>query len=103
MKYRRTKPQRAWAGIRRESLINHITLALLVILLTSVLSYVLTYCFLREDKQEQLLKQATNIAEAAFLNGETMFDGENAALFAELADAHLFVADMQGDVLRLRR
>ena len=50
-------------GIGAKTLLSHIALALFAVVLTSVLSYVLTYHYVRDDLINNLADKAERIAE----------------------------------------
>ena len=54
---------RSSMGIGAKTLISHISLALFAVVLTSVLSYVLTYHYVRDDLIDDLARKAARIAE----------------------------------------
>ena len=57
------KKFRSSIGIGAKTLISHIVLALFAVVLTSVLSYVLTYRYVRNDLINDLATKAVRIAD----------------------------------------
>lgn len=92
-------------SIGTKTLISHITLALVVILLASVLSYTLTFQYVRESMIEDLVDKAHHVAESS----RTLSDGSiipgwrTVEIYRNLTDSEVFYLDMDSEEIRMRR
>ena len=90
-------------SIGAKTLISHITLALVVVVLASVLSYVLTVQYVRDTRLDNLVQKAGRIAESMY----TMSDGELrpsrqvVRIYQDLTDARVFFLDTSTESMRV--
>lgn len=92
-------------SIGAKTLISHISLSMFVILLASLLSYMLTFQYVRDTMIEDLLNKAEHIADST----HTMSDGglvpssRTVSIYQNLTDSQVFFLDMDANAIRLRR
>lgn len=92
-------------SIGTKTLISHISLSMFVILLASLLSYMLTFQYVRDTMIEDLLNKAEHIADST----HTMSDGglvpssRTVSIYQNLTDSQVFFLDMDANTIRLRR
>ena len=90
-------------GIGAKTLFSHISLALFVVLLASVLSYVLTFRYVRQSHISDLLRKAQRISESV----HTVSDGglrpapRVVRIYQDLTDARVFFLEPGNDKMRL--
>ncbi len=92
-------------SISAKTLISHITLALFVILLASMLSYMLTFQYVRDTMIDDLVTKATHIAEntRTLPDGALVPDGRTVDIYQDLTDSVVFFLDLDSESIRMRR
>ena len=91
-------------SIGTKTLISHIALALAVVLLASMLSYMLTYQYIREARIRELTQNAERIAQSARNFGaDATPDRRMVQLFEDLTDARVFFLDADTEIIRMSR
>ena len=94
-------------GIGGKTLISHISLALFAVLLTSVLSYVLTYHYVRDDLIEELADKAEIIAEGVRKHstedgGEELRPGKRVVeIYQNMTGARVFFLQSEEGAIRM--
>lgn len=90
-------------GIGAKTLISHITLALFVALLTSVLSYVLTYQYVRDTRIDDLASKAGLIADSihAVSDGELRPSRRVVRIYQDLTSSRVFFLEPGAEKMRL--
>ena len=91
-------------SIGAKTLISHITLALVIILLASVLAYTFTYRYVRESHVQNLMQNARHIAvhTGSFSNDELSLPKKHiVSIFQELSDALIFFLDEESEIVRM--
>ena len=90
-------------SIGSKTLISHVTLALVVMLMASALSYVLTLQYVRESRMEDLTRKARRIAESvhALDSGDFQPNPRLVSMYQELSDARVFFLDATQGNMRL--
>ena len=90
-------------GIGGKTLMSHITLALFAVVLTSVLSYVLTYHYVRDDLIDDLARKATRIAESvqSVSNEDTKPTRDVVEIYQALTDARVFFLESGEGTIRM--
>ena len=90
-------------SIGAKTLISHITLALVAVLMSSILSYILTYQFARDTRIEDLARKAARIADSVHANteGELRPSRRLVQIFQDLTYARVFFLDAGTDPLRV--
>lgn len=92
-------------SIGAKTLISHITLALFVILLASILSYTLTFRYVRENMINDLVDKARHVSESS----RTLSDGSlipgwrMVEIYRNLTNSEVFYLDMESENIRMRR
>lgn len=92
-------------SIGTKTLISHITLALLVILLASVLSYWLTFQYVRENMISDLTHKAVHVAESSRrLSDDSIIPARRTVdVYRSLTNSEVFYLDADSEQIRLRR
>ncbi|MBR6766393.1 MAG: HAMP domain-containing protein [Clostridia bacterium] len=92
-------------SIGTKTLISHITITLFVILLASVLSYMLTFRYVRGSMIDDLVTKARHVAESSrTLSDGSMIPGRHTVeMYRKLTNSEVFYLDMDADNIRLRR
>lgn len=89
-------------GIGAKTLLSHITLALCVVVLSSVLTYVLTYRYVRDTHISDLLHKAERIAESMHSSeGGFKPSVRLVRIYQDLTDARVFFLEQGEEKLRL--
>ena len=97
------KKTRLNLSIGAKTLISHISLALVVVVLSSVLTYVLTYQFVRDTRIDDLARKASRIAVSVHADseGELRPSRGLVRVYQDLTDARVFFLDAVADPLRV--
>ncbi|MBE5774263.1 MAG: HAMP domain-containing protein [Clostridiales bacterium] len=92
-------------SIGTKTLISHITLALFVILLASVLSYMLTFHYVRDNMIDDLVSKARHVATSSRVNAEGSFipGWRTVEIYRNLTNSEVFYLDMDSQNIRMRR
>ena len=92
-------------SIGTKTLISHITLALFVILLASVLSYMLTFHYVRDNMIDDLVSKALHVATSSRVNAEGSFipGWRTVEIYRNLTNSEVFYLDMDSQNIRMRR
>ena len=90
-------------GIGAKTLLSHIALALCVVVLSSVLTYVLTYRYVRDTHIDDLLHKAERIAESmhSVSDGEFKPSVRLVRIYQDLTEARVFFLEQGTEKLRL--
>lgn len=90
-------------GIGAKTLLSHIALALCVVVLSSVLTYVLTYRYVRDTHISDLLHKAERIAESmhSASDGEFKPSVRLVRIYQDLTEARVFFLEQTDEKLRL--
>ena len=90
-------------GIGAKTLLSHIALALCVVVLSSVLSYVLTYRYVRDTHISDLLHKAERIAESMHSVSDGAFkpSARLVRIYQDLTEARVFFLEQGNEKLRL--
>lgn len=91
-------------SIGAKTLISHITLSLFVILLASLLSYMLTFQYVRDTMIDDLLNKAEHIADSTHImsDGGLVPSGRTVSIYQNLTDSQVYFLDMDANNIRLR-
>lgn len=93
-------------SIGAKTLISHITLALAIILLASVLAYTFSYRYVRESHMQGLIKNAKHIAAhtGSFSNDELVLPKKHiVSIYQELSDAWVLFLDEESEIVRMSK
>ena len=92
-------------SIGSKMLFSHMLLALIILVMASLLSYVITYHFLKQTRNGELLEKAERIAESSLRMPEGKYapDGNVVRTYAYLSDAEVFFLDADTEAIRLIR
>ena len=90
-------------GIGAKTLLSHIALALCVVVLSSVLTYVLTYRYVRDTHISDLLHKAERIAESMHSVSDGAFKPSVrlVRIYQDLTEARVFFLEQGNEKLRL--
>ncbi|MBQ8109982.1 MAG: HAMP domain-containing protein [Clostridia bacterium] len=100
------KPFKPSLSIGTKMLISHVSLAILVTALASVLSYALSSHYIRQTRIDELMVKAEHIAESARTpeDGGIMPARHTVRIYEELTDAKVFFLDAgSSDVIRMSK
>ena len=93
-------------SIGTKTLISHITLALAIILLASVLSYTFSYQYVRESRMSDLVQKAERIAQhTVAVSGETLTLPKRymVDIYQDLTEAKVFFLDREAGIVRMSK
>lgn len=90
-------------SIGAKTLISHITLAVVVIALASVISYTLSSQYIRQTRIRDLAQKAERIAEGSseVREGDILPRRRTVRTFEELTDAKVFYLDEDNEIIRM--
>ena len=90
-------------SIGAKTLLSHVTLAVVVIALPSVISYTLSSQYIRETRISDLVEKAERIAESSqeAPEGDMLPKRRTVRTFEELTDAKVFFLDADNEIIRM--
>ncbi|MDO4867916.1 MAG: ATP-binding protein [Clostridia bacterium] len=99
------RARRSSLGIGAKTLISHLTLAVAVIVLTTLLSYMLSAQYIRGMRRGQLSDYAQQMAATCREdeNGRLIPSRKSVRLFEDLTHAKVFFLDVDGESMRMRQ
>jgi len=92
-------------SIGAKTLISHVTLAVVVTLLASVLSYALCSHYIRQTRVKELTVKADRIADSArtTTDGGVFLPKHTVRVYEDLTDAKMFFLDADSDTVRMSK
>ena len=90
-------------SIGTKLLLSHLTLCVVIIVLTGLMSYAITSQFIRDTRVDDLLNKADKIAESSYLalGGEFRPGQRTVRIYESLTDAKVFFLDADSGTIRL--
>ena len=90
-------------SIGTKMLFSHLLLGVAILLLASVLSYALTYQYMKQTRMGDLLEKAERIAESSrqMPEGEYVPSWHVVRTYAYLTDARVFFLDADTEAIRM--
>ena len=97
------KRYRQSLSIGAKTLLSHVTLAVVVIALASVISYTLSYQYIRQTRVSDLLEKASRIAEGSkeVQEGTILPKRRTVRTFEELTNAKVFYLAEDNEIIRM--